>query len=432
MNTPFSLIIDSCKSKSEEQEAKTFLKTASNNLYDIGLLDHIAQLQSSIKDYSETIETLKRMLKLTNEEPVINAVRSNLATTYNKVNDPKSALEQLNQLPSDVSTKMETSLAHYFLGEYDKSESIMREISMVRNLPEQIKDRVDYNLAIYEIEKGNFKKGFHQYIEKGHRIHIWPTQNRAMIPQWKGEVEEGKTIIIHGEGGIGDEMIGVRFMNNIKKLGMRPIWKTNNRHLHEVFNRNGYDCVLDFNEIESFNAAQVMAMYLPFYLDLDKDELWDGSYLTPSDEYLEKWKKLLPEGKKLAVKWQGNTGYDQDLHRSIPEELIKTFRYSGSKINLQLETELNNDWSFTPNINNIEDTLAILWLCDDAITSCTSVAHMAGAIGKKVTVCPPIAYYYVWAKSTNWYGDHVKVIRQENWKDWDSVIEKVQERIDGK
>jgi tetratricopeptide (TPR) repeat protein len=425
MNTPFSQIVASCKSKSEDEEAKTFLKTASNNLFDIGLLDHVAQLQSSIKDYNETIETLKRMLKLTNEEPASNAIRSNLATTYNKVNNPQAALEQLNQLPNDVSIKMEKSLAHYFLAEYGKAETIMREIAAISNLPENIKDRIDYNLAIYEIEKGNFKKGYWQYIEKGHRIHIWPTQNRAMIPQWKGEIEPGKTIAIHAEGGIGDELIGVRFMQKIKDLGMRPIWRTNNQHIHEVFNRNGYECVFDFSEIDSFDIAQVMAMYLPIYLNLDKDDLWFGSYLKPSEEYLKKWEQLLPAGKKIACKWQGNMHYDQDLHRSIPIDKIKELEYDGTKINLQLEPELKNDWSFSPDINSIEDTLAILWLCDDVISSCTSVAHMAGAMGKEVTVCPPIAYYYVWANGINWYGNHVTVRKQSVHNSWEEVFEEI-------
>jgi hypothetical protein len=420
-NTPFAHITFNAT----KAEAKTFLKIASNNLQDIGLLDHIAQLQSSIKDYTETVNTLTRMLNLINDSNAINAIRSNLATTYNKLNDPLAAINQLDQLPNELQVKMERSLAHYFLGDYTTSESIMREIAATPNLPEPIRDRIDYNLAIYELEKGDFKKGYWQYIEKGHRIHIWPTQQRAMIPLWKGEVEPGKTIIIHAEGGIGDEIIGVRFMNQIRELGMRPVWKTNNRDLHTVFNRNGYECVLDFDEIETFNAAQVMAMYLPVYLNLDKDDLWAGTYLKPDETYIEKWKKLLPEGPKLGLKWQGNTGYDQDLHRSIPIDYMQKLVYNGTKINLQLEPELKNDWSVSPIINNIEDTLAILWLCDDVISSCTSVAHMAGAIGKKVTVCPPIAYYYVWAEGTKWYGDHVTVIKQSVHGSWKEVLETI-------
>jgi len=421
--SPFAQIVNNSKSK---DEANIFLKIASNNLDNIELLDHIAQLQFHIKSYYDTIETLKKMLNIANTEENILSIRLNLASTYNKTNDPVNALSQLEKMPSNnMSVQMETALSHYFLGEYSKSESIMKNLLCIPNMQDNVKNRIEYNLSIYEMENGDFKTGYYQYIEKGHKIHIWPTQQIPMIPLWKGEVEEGKTIIIHSEGGLGDEIIGVRFMNNIKKLGMKPVWKTNNKDLYSVFNRNGYHCVLDYSEIDTFNAAQVMAMYLPIYLNLDKDSLWESVYLTPSLEYLEKWKNILPAGRKLGIKWQGNNSYDQDLHRSIPQNKLENIEYDGVKINLQLEEEFKNDWSYSPEINSIEDTLAILYLCDDIITSCTSIAHMAGAIGNNVVVCPPIAYYYVWANGIKWYGDHVKIIKQKQHNNWDKVFEQI-------
>jgi tetratricopeptide (TPR) repeat protein len=413
------------------EDGINFLKIAATNLTDLNYLDHVAQIQSKIKDYDNCIETLKKELTITKDPEAVYAIRSNLATHYNKVNDPRSALEHLNLntvMQPSPDLEMEKALAYYFLGDYESSESIMRDLA-TQDLPEQFRDRILYNLAIYEIENGNFKKGYYQYIEKGHRIHIWPTQQLAMIPLWKGEVETGKTILIHGEGGIGDEIIGVRFMNHIRKLGMRPVWKTNNEQLKTVFNRNGYETITEYNELESSNTSQVMAMYLPVYLDLDT--MWDGAYLKPCEEHIEKWKQFLPGGRKLAVRWAGNTHYEQDLHRSIPVDKISNLKYNGTKINIQLEETV--DWAFNPNINTIEDTLAILSLSEDGVvTSCTSVAHMAAAMGVKTIVCPPIAYYYVWAEGVNWYGDHVSVIKQTNWKDWDAVFDRVQEKIDGK
>ena len=425
--SPFVQIVSSATS----EDAINFLKIASNNLNDLNYLDHIAQIQSSIKDYDNCIETLKKELTIAKDPQSVYAIRSNLATHYNKINDPHFALEHLNlntAMQPSPDLEMEKALAYYFLGDYESSEKIMRDLAS-QDLSEQFRDRILYNLAIYEIESGNFKKGYHQYIEKGHRIHIWPTQQRAMIPLWKGGVEEGKTILIHGEGGIGDEIIGVRFMNHIKKLGMKPVWHSNSEQIKTVFNRNGYETITDYNELEFGNVAQVMAMYLPTYLDLD--EVWNDVYLKPCEEHVEKWKKILPSGNKLAVRWAGNTHYEQDLHRSIPVDKIRDLVYNGSKINVQLNETV--DWAFNPNINTIEDTLAILSLCSDGVvTSCTSVAHMSAAMGVKTIVCPPIAYYYVWAEGVNWYGDHVLAIKQTNWKDWDAVFNRVQRKINDK
>lgn len=415
----------------EREDAKTFLKIAATNLTDLNYLDHVAQIQSKIKDYDNCICTLKKELTITKDLESVYAIRTNLATHYNKINDPHSALEHLNinlALHTSPDLEMEKALAHYFLGDYESSERIMKSI-LTKDLPEQFLNRILYNLAIYEIENGDFRKGYYQYIEKGHRVHIWPTQQLAMIPLWKGEVEAGKTILIHGEGGIGDEIIGVRFMNHIKKLGMRPVWKTNNEQLKTVFNRNDYETISEYNELESDNTAQVMAMYLPVYLNLDT--VWDSAYLKPCELHIKKWKQILPSGNKLAVRWAGNTNYEQDLHRSIPIDKIKNLSYCGTKISVQLGETV--DWAFNPDIATIEDTLAILSLCSDGVvTSCTSIAHMAAASGVKTIVCPPIAYYYVWAKGVKWYGDHVSVIKQTIWKDWDTVFDRVQEKIDGK
>ena len=428
-NTPFGEIVFNAT----REEAKKFLRISSKYSSIPEIVDHIAYLQSSIKDYEGSIDTLSRLLKSVNDVESAYAIQSNLATLYNKVNDPIAALKYLDsnaRISNSVEIELEKSLSHYFLGDYKKSEEILNNL-LHQDITEDIRNRVLYNLAIYEIEKGNFKKGYLQYIDKGHRIKVWPTQQQAMIPLWKGEVEPGKTILIHGEGGIGDEIIGIRFAKLIQQLGMVTVWKTNNKDLKTVFNRNGYKTILSMNELEADNVAQCMAMYLPALLDLDANEIWNEVYLTPDQSYIEKWKKLLPAGDKIAVRWQGNMHYDQDLHRSIPKESIERLNYKGTKISVQIDDSV--EWAFNPEINTIEDTLAILSLCNDGlITSCTSVAHMAAAIGVRTIVCPPIAYYYVWAENSRWYGDHVTIIKQKNHKDWDSVISQVQRKIDDK
>jgi hypothetical protein len=321
---------------------------------------------------------------------------------------------------------MEISFSHYLLGDYATSERMMREIHSNPNTPDVIRNRVEYNLGSYDIEHGEFKKGLKGFIGVGHNIQIWKHRSFENIPHWDGTITPGKTVIIHGEGGIGDELICVRFMKNLIELGMKPVWITNHSSLQDVFNRNGYETVVHLNPTDYPDSVQCMAMYLPILLDLDYDQVWNGSYIKPSQEYIDKWSKLLPEGNKLAVRWTGNPDYDQDLHRSIPIDKLRNLKYNGTLINLQLEPELIQPDMFNAGqlIENIEDTLAILHLCDSFISSCTSVVHMAGSMGKNGIVCPPIASYYVWLGTngySNWYDKSLKVMRQTKHKDWDFV-----------
>lgn len=419
-------IVATAISKDQTQLAKAFLEIASNNCTNISLLDNIAFLQQELKDYKSCVNSLKTCLSLAPDTQSKFAIRANLAKTLNHLNEPMVSLgySKLNAAVTfDFDTQMEMAFSYYLMGDYAESEKMMRHLVEMPNLPDDVRGRIEYNLGSYDIERGEFKKGLKGFVDVGHRIKIWHNRFIDNIPVWNGENVSGKTVLIHAEGGIGDELINVRFMNNLKRLGANPVWITGNKSLCEVFNRNGFQTVTSVEDVSTTNSVQCMAMYLPILLNLDSNELWNGSYLGPSEEYLEKWRKLLPEGKKLVVKWSGNPFYDQDLHRAIPLDHINNVQYSGTKINLQLEPELYqpNMFNAGEHITSIEDTLALLSLCDDLITSCTSVAHMNGALGKNGVICPPIASYYVWLGESKWYDDSLKVVRQTKHKDWKFV-----------
>lgn len=443
--SPFQHITQIARSLNQSTDAKLFLQLASKYSYDLSYLDEIAYLQSELKDYQGSIETLTKCLDSPNlNQRQIYSIRSNLAKVYNHLNDPVSSLAQstknLEQEPSlfpyqpNYDTRMEIAFSHYLLGDYQTSESMMRELLTHKNLPEQVKGRVLYNLGSYDLSQGKFQDGLKGFVGVGHKIKIWLDQKIPGIPFWDYEKpwskpNPGSTILIHGEGGIGDEIINVRFMKNLKDLGYRPIWKTNNKYLKDVFNRNGFETILEseVDEIKDSIDCQCLAMFLPILLELNEEDLWTGPYLTPSEEYIEKWKDILPRDQKLlAVKWQGSPFYDQDLHRSLPLQSIKDLPWDGIKVNLQLETEVDEFFNAGSMIESIEDTLAILWLCDSMVSSCTSVVHMNAAMGKNGIVCPPIAKYYVWLTGdddwTWWYDKSLKVLSQKNHKDWSHLM----------
>ena len=311
---------------------------------------------------------------------------------------------------------------------------MMRKLNEIADLPDQVRGRVLYNLGSYDIERGLFKQGLKGFIDVGHKIGIWKHSETPGVPQWDGTPQPGKTLLVHSEGGIGDEIICVRFLKRVKALGMNPVWITGNKSLAEALTRCGFECSAD-PRVDKNETVQCMAMYLPILLDLDKHQLWDGPYLTASREHVEKWRKLLPEGKKLLCKWSGNPHYEQDLHRSLPIEFIRDLKYDGAKINIQLEPELDQPDMFNAreHVKSIDDTLAIIELCDDVVTSCTSVAHMVGSMGKRGIVCPPIASYYVWlgmsGNKSDWYGENLRVFRQTKHRDWSLVFDSVQKEL---
>jgi hypothetical protein len=434
-NTPLlDSIILSCKSKNNLEDAKTFLIIAAKNCSDLEQLDHIAYLQSEIKDYKGCVESLKLCLSMAYNDQSKFAIRANAAKMYNHLNEPMMSLaySKMNkEYQFDYDTLMEMSFSYYLMGNYAESEKMMRSLVADQNLPDEVRGRVEYNLGSYDIERGNFKKGLIGFIDVGHKIKIWHNRYTPNIPVWDGEDVSDKTVIIHAEGGIGDELINVRFVNNLKKLGATPIWVSNNSELVHIFNRNEIQSTQSLKDIDISNTVQCMAMYLPILLDLDKDQLWSGPYLKPSDKYLAKWQKILPEGKKIALRWSGALVYDQNLHRSLTLKHYMDLFASTPDItfvSVQRDCDLEqlkdypNVLDLSDKLETLEDLLACISLVDHTFSSCTSTVHVAGSLGANVTVFPPIAAYYTWLGRTDnksdWYGNSVTVIRQQKLKDY--------------
>ena len=78
-----------------------------------------------------------------------------------------------------------------------------------------------------------------------------------------------------------------------------------------------------------------------------------------------------------------------------------------------------------------EDTSSIIAGCDLIITSCTSIAHLAGALGVKTWVVVPVLPYYTWAipgTTSKWY-DSVRIFRQKRYGEWEDVFNEIREEL---
>jgi tetratricopeptide (TPR) repeat protein len=432
--SPLSQVVIQLKMFNELQAARTVLAAFFKQARTLEQLDEVAYLQNEVKDYKGSVATLKRCLSVSADTNQMYAVRANMAKMLNHINNPAESIIYSNinmAMNKSYDSLLEIAFSKYLLGDYAASEEIIRGIVAESNVPEDVLNRCLYNLGSYDLELGKFKEGLHGFIDTGHKIGIWKNPELTNQTKWDGSEIEGATVYCVGEGGIGDEIIGVRFMQNIKKLGINPVWVTERSELNTVFTRNGIACCSAKDMVA--NSLYCYAMYLPILLDIDKDTAWAGPYLQPDPVYVTKWKsKITPD--TIAIKWAGNPDYEQDLHRSIGIETANKIvkDYAGPIVGLQIDhdgTDTGKIVNLGSDITSIEDTLAIISLCKTTITSCTSVAHMIGAMGAPGIVCPPIASYYVWlgmdGNKSHWYNDKLKVFRQTQHKNWDSVAARI-------
>jgi ADP-heptose:LPS heptosyltransferase len=80
-----------------------------------------------------------------------------------------------------------------------------------------------------------------------------------------------------------------------------------------------------------------------------------------------------------------------------------------------------------------EDTAACIENLDLVITSCTSIAHLASAMGKPTWVIVPILPYHIWAygdEHSPWYQETTKVFKQKTFGKWNEAFEKVENELE--
>ncbi len=86
---------------------------------------------------------------------------------------------------------------------------------------------------------------------------------------------------------------------------------------------------------------------------------------------------------------------------------------------------------FGPQLTRFAETAAIVAHLDLVITVDTSLAHLAGALGKPVWTLLPYAPDWRWLlgrDDTPWYPT-MRLFRQETAGDWRSVIERVRDEL---
>lgn len=428
-------VIEFLKQVDELEVAKTLLNTFAKYSKSLEQFDKLGMLFEKVKAYPEALEMLTKCYTTTYEPAALYAIRSNFAKVYNHLNEPLKSLEysnlNLEVNPFDAEVKMEQSFSYYLYGDFYKSWEIQNKLLNDLTISDTIKNRITFNMGSFDMDQGLFKQGLEKMILGGKKIGIWPPIKKS-FERWDGN-ETDKILLVYAESGIGDQIIHIRFMNELKKRNIEAIWIGGNNDIREVFKFSGYNILDNDRTLDPFEEyVYTDSTSLVVLLGLDLHELWISPYLKVNEIYINKWRNILPD-KFITIRWNGNPYYDQDLHRGLPFDLLyntvkKTLPNDIKIVSLQIdENKKDKPDLINVNIENWFDTMAIQYLALTNITSCTSTAHSAGAIGVNCLVLPPICTYYPWVylKENNishWYNDNLKAFVQTKWKNWDEPM----------
>jgi hypothetical protein len=302
-------------------------------------------------------------------------------------------------------------------GETEKAYQILKEEE--KQKPDC--DRVKFNLGWHEMERGNLLKG-HRLMAQGRNEGVFgsPQQN-VIAPLWNGERD--CTVFMKMEGGFGDQIHGIRYAKNIEEYGNKVI-VSGSEELTYIFKDLEGVTVFGSHEMAPniYHDYWYPNMSITIPLELEWSDVSGKPYIKRDGE---------SEG-KIGLKWNGNPEFEHEQHRLFPTELMwKVAKgFEDQCISLQKEGDCP-DWMEKPSLETWGDTKKQISRCDLIITSCTSVAHLAGAMGIETWVLVPIMPYYLWSYPGNKspFYNSIKLFRQEKYGDWGVPFKRIKQDL---
>ncbi len=405
--------------------------------------DFLASLLFKAKYPAEALGYALRTVELL---PESEGARFNLAKIFHAVGRSTEAVATIRNAlatrPDWVDAKIDLSLYLCASGHTNEAFQILSELRGVLALGTVNRTIIEFNLGWHFIRLGRFADGMAQ-LRQGRQIAVWGSEAGLNFPILTARADlQGKVVLVLGEGGIGDEMITVRFTRLLKDRGAKVIWAS--RHnLGSLFERcDGIAQCVPLSGASAVNADYwIPAMDLCASLELPIEAVSGKPYLSADPEKTKEWGRRFPGTGRLRVglRWQGNPLYEQDLLRSVPFALLESLTaYEGAEFySLQRDEGAEELPSGSPVIDlgprlvNWEETAAAIAHLDLVISSCTSVVHLAAAMGKPTWLLCPMNCYYLWAipgDRSPWY-ESIRLFRQARPQRWEEPVAEIRRAL---
>ncbi|WP_293126260.1 tetratricopeptide repeat protein [Microcoleus sp. bin38.metabat.b11b12b14.051] len=292
------------------------------------------------------------------------------------------------------------------------------------------------NLGLALLLAGDLQRGFSEYewrllVERKQFPH-----HKFHQPLWDGKDLAGKAILICPEQGLGDAIQFVRYVDLVKQKGGRVIfWCL--PHLERLFAQvAGIDELIVSPEAAPDFQVCAQLLSLPYLLKTSLETIpAKVPYLAPPPDL----KCYLPKNSqfKVGIVWSGNPKHSQNKVRSLPLKLLAKLLDIPRAEFYSLQKELTTDdralleqlpiADLSPHLGDMADTAAAILALDLVISVDTSVAHLAGALGKPVWVVLCFVPDWRWmleGEDSPWYPT-ARLFRQPKAGDWEPVLARV-------
>lgn len=306
--------------------------------------------------------------------------------------------------------------------------------TMVKEQPESVD--LHWSWAVALLLHGRFEDGWREY-EWRMQVEDMRWQHKEYdVPRWTGEPLAGKRILLYTEQGFGDTLQFARYARLVAELGGTVVLEVQGG-LHRWCTAlpGVAECIAKGNPLPHYDMYAPL-MSLPYLLGTREETI-----PPPVAPYVEGSRT---ESAKLQVGivWGGNAKHILDKLRStrLTEwsglAQIEGVEFTSLQIGDPVAQigEGGHGFEFVADcsaVRDFGDTASLIAGLDLVITVDTSVAHLAGSMGKPVWILLYNVVDWRWGLETDrtaWYPS-ARLFRQKTPSDWSGVFAEVKERL---
>jgi tetratricopeptide (TPR) repeat protein len=337
--------------------------------------------------------------------------------------DPKFALAWLG-----------LGTAHQALGAY---------AAALRAFDEALRLRPDLGLAhlhraVTHLTLGHFERGLPEYEW---RLESSVQPGGPMLPRWRGEPADTRTLFVHAEQGFGDTLQFVRFVPLAAERAARVVLEVQPQLVPLIApaaQQWGVQLIAQGTPRPRADL-QIPLLSLPLALGTTFDTIPARTpYLAATPAYRRKWRGSLGghAKRKIGLAWSGRI--QKQENRAMPLAALEPLLALDGIDWIVLQPELSEEEQaalaahpraksihcFGERIGDFADTAAVVERLDAVVSVDTSIAHLAGALRKPLWLMLPFSADWRWfAGDTRspWYPG-ARLVRQPRPGAWDEVV----------
>jgi tetratricopeptide (TPR) repeat protein len=288
-----------------------------------------------------------------------------------------------------------------------------------------------FNRSLTLLRTGNFDEG---WLEYEWRFAVARYNRNFDRPLWSGEPLAGRRILIHAEQGFGDTLQFVRYIPSVLEHGGTVVLEVQAPLVRLVRSIAGVSQTLAAGDPLPTFDCHCPLLSLPRIFKTTLATIPNAvPYLSAPAEASVSWAERIASaaGLKVGIVWAGTTAGAIDLPSLQPLwELAGVSWFSLQVGDQPGEKSLFDKFKIADLsewLTDFAETAAVVSQLDLVITVDTSVAHLAGALGRPTWVLlgdPPEWRWLLARRDSPWYPT-AQLFRQTKTGDWHGVAREV-------